>query len=91
MASVVEDVQLVEIAGHRYRQRTQPIIGSRNRDRAGTGTPAAHTAVQDWQVEEELEILTLEDEQIDDSLISQEGDSHVTHLSVDAQASAFSC
>jgi hypothetical protein len=90
MASVVEDVELVDIAGHCYRQRTQPIIGSRSRDRPGTGAAAGHTAAQDWQVEEELEILTMEDEQIDDSLISQEGDSYVTHLSIDAQASGVS-
>lgn len=88
MASVVEDVKLVDIAGHCYRQRTQPIMGSRSRDRAAA---AAHTPAQDWQVEEELEILTLEDEQIDESLINQEGDSYVTQLSIDAQVSCVSC
>jgi hypothetical protein len=82
MASVVEDVELTNIAGHTYRQRIHPITGSRNR-----GQHAGAAQQQDWQAEdfEELEILTMEDEQIDESLINQEGDSYVTQLSVDPQ------
>lgn len=84
MASVVEDVTLLDIAGHSYRQRIHPILGSRDR-----GRTAAEAQQADWQEEEyeEMEILTIEDEQMDESLISQEGDSYVTQLSVDPQVS----
>lgn len=82
MASVV-DVRLVDIAGHTYRQRINPITGSRDR------TAAAAEYQQDWQAEDldELEILTLEVEQIDELLIRQDGDSYVTTLSIDSQVS----
>jgi len=87
MASVIEGVNLLDIAGHTYRIRTQPIIGSKQ----SKSTPAAEYQ-QDWQAEEELEILTMEDEPIDESLIMQEGDSFVTQLSVDSQVSGcLSC
>lgn len=91
MASVVEDVELTNIAGHTYRQRIQPITGSRSRSRSQHA--AAAQQQQDWQAEdfEELEILTMEDEQIDESLISQDGDSYVTHLSVDPQVGVSYC
>jgi hypothetical protein len=83
MASVVEGVELNNIAGHTYRQRIHPITGSRK----GSQHAAVAAQQQDWQAEdfEELEILTMEDEQIDASLITQEGDSYVTQLSVDPQ------
>lgn len=82
MASVIEGVNLLDIAGHTYRLRTQPISGSKQ----SKSTPAAAADYQqDWQAEEELEILTMEDEPIDESLITQEGDSFVTQLSVDSQ------
>jgi hypothetical protein len=85
MASVVEGVTLLDMAGHCYRQRIHPITGSRDR-----GRTAAEAQQADWQEEEfeEMEILTIEDEQIDESLISQEGDSYVTQISADPQVSS---
>ena len=81
MASVVEGVQLLDVAGHTYRVRTQPITGSKGNARAA---PAA-TFQQDWEAEEELQILTIEDEPIDESLITQEGDTYMTKIAIDSQ------
>lgn len=80
MASVVEGVELLHVAGCCYRHRTQPIVGTRSSQHTAA---AAHN--QDWQVQEELEMLTLEDEAVDDSLIEQNGDVYSTKLSVDSK------
>jgi hypothetical protein len=83
-AAVMEDVRLLEIAGHTYRQRTQ-LPGTRDR-----GRPAPQQQQQaDFSAEdmEELEILTMEDAQ-DAELahISQEGDgSFVSQIDIDPQ------
>lgn len=83
MASAVEGVQLLDVAGHIYRIRTQPITGTKSSK--GRPAAAAQQPVHDWQEEEELEILTLEDAEIDESLITQQGDSFITQLAVDSQ------
>jgi hypothetical protein len=85
MAGVVEDVRLVAIAGHTYRLRAQPITAHPSRTLA---KQQQQLHQQDWQLEEELQILTLEDEEVDDSLITQSGDGFVTQLGVDAQVCA---
>lgn len=88
MASVVEGVQLLQVAGHTYRQRTEPITGS------STQHSKRHVHVeelQDWQVDEETELLNEEAAaaEVDEinSLIIQEGDSFVTQLFVDPEVS----
>lgn len=84
-SAVVEDVRLVEVAGHTYRQRTQ-LPGTRDRGRP-TARPQQQQA--DWSAEdmEELEILTMEDAQ-DAELahISEESDgSFVSQIDLDPQ------
>lgn len=78
-AAVVEDVRLVEIAGHTYRQRTQ-LPGTRDCGRPTAAAPQQQQA--DWSAEdiEELEILTMEDAQ----------DAELAHISPESDSSFVS-
>jgi hypothetical protein len=88
--SDVVNVQLLQVDGHTYRLRTQPI--------GGKPLPKQQRQEQYYEDEEEAAAAAWEQEQgraeavdaaadelIDESLISQEGSSFVTRISVDPQ------
>lgn len=87
MTDVVK-TQLLQVGNHTYRMRTQPIGGKplpqQVRQQDDDEEAAAAAAWEEEHVKGEAEIATAED-LIDESLISQEGSSLVTCVSVDPQ------
>lgn len=77
MASVVH-TQLLRVGNHTYRMRTQPIVGGRPLDEPQYAEEEAAWQEDEAGIDDAGELL-------DDSLISQEGDSYVTRISVDPE------